>query len=337
MAQDPALIFTNKGIYCPAGDFYIDPWQPVARALITHGHADHARSGMGSYLATDAALPVMRHRLGAINAEGIAYGEVRRIGGADVSFHPAGHVPGSAQIKVNVKGEVWVASGDYKIENDGFSEPFEPVRCHHFITESTFGLPVFRWQDQATVAAELNAWWAACAAAGKTAFLGAYALGKAQRLMSMLDPEIGPILTHGAVEHTNTVLRAQGFNLPASVHATAKVDPKDHPRALVLAPPSALGSKWAHKFGPQETAFASGWMALRGVRRRRAGDRGFVISDHADWSGLLSAITETKAENIYVTHGYTDVFTRYLNDAGWDAQVVTTEFEGESLDAGDAA
>jgi putative mRNA 3-end processing factor len=336
MAQNPALIFTDKGIYCPAGDFYIDPWRPVARALITHGHADHARSGMGSYLATDAALPVMRHRLGAINAEGIAYGEVQRIGEADVSFHPAGHVPGSAQIKVNVKGEVWVASGDYKIENDGFSEPFEPVKCHHFITESTFGLPVFRWQEQARVAAELNAWWAACAAAGKTAFLGAYALGKAQRLMSMLDPEIGPILSHGAVENTNAVLRAQGFNLPASIHATAELDPKDYPRALVLAPPSALGSKWARKFGPQETAFASGWMALRGVRRRRAGDRGFVISDHADWSGLLSAITDTKAENIYVTHGYTDVFTRYLNDAGWNAQVVPTEFEGESLDAGDA-
>ena len=337
MARDPVLQFTDKGIYCPAGDFYIDPWRPVDRALITHGHADHARMGMGRYLATHAALPVMRHRLGEITAEGIAFGEVRRIGGAQVSFHPAGHVPGSAQIRVEVAGECWVASGDYKVEHDGLSEPFEPVKCHHFITESTFGLPVFRWQPQSIVAAELNAWWASCAAAGKTAFLGAYALGKAQRLMTMLDPGIGPVLTHGAVEATNKVLREQGVALPPTVPATADIDPKAHPGAIVISPPSALGSKWARRFGPQESAFASGWMALRGVRRRRAGDRGFVISDHADWSGLLAAIRETGAENIYVTHGYTDIFTRYLNDAGWNAQVVPTEFEGENLDAGDAA
>lgn len=332
MTHDPVLTFTEKGIYCAAGDFYIDPWLPVDRALITHGHADHARDGMGSYLATHAALPVMRHRLGAINTEGIAFGEVRRIGSADVSFHPAGHVPGSAQIRVAVGGKVWVASGDYKVIDDGLSEPFEPVKCHHFITESTFGLPVFRWADQADVAAELNTWWAGCAAAGKTAFLGAYALGKAQRLMSMLDPAIGPILTHTAVENTNAILRGQGVVLPDTILADADLDPKTYTGALVLSPPSALGSKWARRFGPQESAFASGWMALRGVRRRRAGDRGFVISDHADWAGLLWAIKKTEAENIYVTHGYTDIFTRYLNDAGWNAQVVPTQFEGENLD-----
>ncbi|WP_432816763.1 ligase-associated DNA damage response exonuclease [Sulfitobacter sp. JB4-11] len=333
MTKEPVLSFTEKGIYCAAGDFHIDPWRPVARALITHGHADHARWGMGSYLATHAALPVMRHRLGAINAEGIEFGEVRQIGDARVSFHPAGHVPGSAQIRVEVDGEVWVASGDYKVIDDGLSEAFEPLKCHHFITESTFGLPVFRWADQKDVAAELNGWWARCAAQGKTAFLGAYALGKAQRLMTMLDADIGPILTHTAVENTNKVLRDQGLALPQTVLANAELNPKDHPGALVIAPPSALGSKWAKKFGAQESAFASGWMALRGVRRRRAGDRGFVISDHADWRGLLWAIRETGAENIYVTHGYTDVFTRYLNDAGWNAQVVPTQFEGENLDA----
>ncbi|GLT07789.1 ligase-associated DNA damage response exonuclease [Sulfitobacter porphyrae] len=336
MARTKVLTFTEKGIYCPAGDFYIDPWRPVERALITHGHADHARSGMGSYLATHAALPVMRHRLGDIRAEGIAFGETRRIGGADVSFHPAGHVPGSAQIRVALGGEIWVVSGDYKLVDDGFSEPFAPVKCHHFITESTFGLPVFRWMPQRDVAGQINSWWASCAAAGKTAFLGAYALGKAQRLLSMLDPEIGPILTHGAVEATNAVLRDQGLRLPATIHATDAVDPKHHPGAIVVSPPSAFGSKWARRFGPQDSAFASGWMALRGVRRRRAGDRGFVISDHADWSGLLSAIKETGAENIYVTHGYTDVFTRYLNENGWQAQVIPTQFEGETLDAGEA-
>ncbi len=336
MTKSSVLTFTEKGIYCPAGDFYIDPWRPVERALITHGHADHARWGMGTYLATDAALPVMRHRLGDISAQGVRYGEVLQLGDARVSFHPAGHVPGSAQIRVEVRGEVFVASGDYKVVDDGLSEPFEPVKCHHFITESTFGLPVFRWADQSEVAADINAWWAACAAAGKTAFLGAYALGKAQRLLSMLDPAIGPILTHGAVEATNAVLRAQGLSLRDTLQATADVKPKDHPGAIVLAPPSALGSAWARKFGPQETAFASGWMAVRGIRRRRAGDRGFVISDHADWAGLLWAIKQTEAENIYVTHGYTDILTRYLAENGWSAQVVQTQFEGETLDQGEA-
>ncbi|QJF50704.1 ligase-associated DNA damage response exonuclease [Roseobacter ponti] len=332
MTREPVLTFTDRGIWCAAGGFYIDPWRPVDRALITHGHADHARPGHGSYLATHSALPVMRHRLGDISAEGIAFGETRKIGQAEVSFHPAGHVPGSAQIRVAVNGEVWVASGDYKVEDDGLSEPFEPVRCHHFITESTFGLPVFNWQPQPVVALEINDWWAGCAAAGKTAFLGAYALGKAQRLLRMLDTSIGPVLTHGAVEATNGILRDQGVTLPDTVKADAGIRPKDYPGALVLAPPSALGSAWARKFGAQESAFASGWMQLRGVRRRRAGDRGFVISDHADWNGLLSAIRDTGAENIYVTHGYTDTFAQYLNENGWSAEVVPTQFEGEAPD-----
>lgn len=326
------LAFTPSGIYCPAGDFYIDPWKPVNRALITHGHADHARRGMGSYLTTDIAAPVMRHRLGDVSIDTIGYGERLQIGGATVSFHPAGHVPGSAQIRIDVAGEVWVASGDYKVVDDGLSTPFEPVKCHHFITESTFGLPVFRWQDQAVIAAQINDWWAACAAAGKTAFLGCYALGKAQRLMSMLNPDFGPILTHTAIENTNAVMRAQGIALPSTLQAGPDLNPKDHPGAIVLAPPSALGSAWARKFGPQEAAFASGWMALRGIRRRRAGDRGFVISDHADWSGLLAAIKDTEAESIYVTHGYTEIFTRYLNEMGWNAQVVQTEFGGEDAE-----
>ncbi|MCX7566400.1 ligase-associated DNA damage response exonuclease [Sulfitobacter sp. F26169L] len=335
MSQHPVLTFTPEGIYCPAGDFYIDPWRRVDRALITHGHSDHARWGMGRYLATHDALPVMRHRLGEITAEGMAYGEERMIGNANVSFHPAGHVPGSAQIRVEVAGQVWVASGDYKVIDDGLSTPFEPVRCHHFITESTFGLPVFHWEPQKAIADELNAWWRTCADAGKTALLGAYSLGKAQRLITMLDPSIGPILCHTAVENTNAVMRAQGITLPETTLADKDVTAKAHPRAMVIAPPSALGSAWSKKFGAQESGFASGWMAIRGIRRRRAGDRGFVISDHADWDGLLWAIKNTEAENIYVTHGYTDIFTRYLNDSGWNAQVIPTQFEGENLDASD--
>jgi putative mRNA 3-end processing factor len=334
--RDMVLTFTEKGIYCPAGDFFIDPWRPVDRALITHGHSDHARAGHARYLSTDAAAPVIRHRLGDIALSTVAYGEARRIGDARVSFHPAGHVPGSAQIRVEVGGEVWVVSGDYKTEADGLSEPFEPVRAHAFITECTFGLPVFEWAPQATVAAEINAWWAANASQGRASILGAYALGKAQRLLAMLDPSIGPVLTHGAVENVNEVLRAQGLALPETIRVTPDLDPRTQPGALVLAAPSALGTTWARRFGPASTAFASGWMRLRGVRRRRAADRGFVLSDHADWSGLNTAIAETGAERVFVTHGYTSQFRRWLGTQGYDAAVVATEYEGETLDSAGA-
>jgi putative mRNA 3-end processing factor len=326
------LQFTEAGIYCPAADAYIDPWRPVPRALITHGHSDHARGGHGAYLATEAAAPVIRHRLGDIRLQTIGYGETRRIGAAAVSFHPAGHVPGSAQIRVEVGGEVWVVSGDYKTVDDGLSEPFEPVRCHTFITESTFGLPIYKWTPQAELARDLNAWWAGTAASGRRAILGVYALGKAQRILRLLDPAIGPILTHGAVEATTQVLRDQGIALPATVHITPDLDLKAYPGAMVLAPPSALGSPWMRRLGPVSTGFASGWMRLRGVRRRRAADRGFVVSDHADWDGLNAAIAATGAERVFVTHGYTSQFSRWLAEQGYEAGVVETEFGGESLE-----
>ena len=327
------LTFTDRGIYCPAGDFYIDPWKPVDRALITHGHADHARSGMGRYLATAAAAPVIQHRLGTIDIETIAFLEERRIGDAVVSFHPAGHVPGSAQIRVAVKGQVWVVSGDYKVAADKLSEPFEPVRCHAFITECTFGLPVFRWTPQAVLARQINEWWAGCAAEGRTAVLGAYSLGKAQRLMTTIDASIGPILTHGAIENTNAVLRAQGLALPDTTYVSPDLQIKNHPGALVLAPPGAMAGPWMRKLGTTSTAFASGWMALRGVRRRRAADRGFIVSDHADWDGLNAAIKDTTAEKIFVTHGYTNSFERWLRDEGYDAHTVSTAYEGEGFDS----
>lgn len=338
MARDPVLTFTDRGIFCPDGGFFIDPWRPVDRALITHGHADHARPGHGAMLCSTPAAPVIRHRLGRA-PETLAYGEPRRIGGVTVSFHPAGHVPGSAQIRVDRGGEVWVVSGDYKLENDGLSEPFTPLRCHAFVSECTFGLPVFRWAPQAQVVAQIRDWWARAAAARRVAMLGAYAFGKAQRLIAALGADgPGPILTHGAVEEVNAILRAQGYALPPTTRAgAADTDPRG---ALVIAPPSALASPWARRFGPAETALASGWMALRGVRRRRGTGRGFVISDHADWDGLNRAIRDTGADRIFVTHGYTVPFRRWLAEQGHDAQIVATEYEGEALDspagAGDA-
>ena len=330
------LSFTDRGIYCPAGDFYIDPWRPVDRALITHGHSDHARPNMGRYLATEGTAPVMRHRLGEIDLQTTAYGQVTQIGDAAVSFHPAGHVPGSAQIRVAVKGEVWVVSGDYKTVADGLSEPFEPVPCHAFITECTFGLPIFKWTPEDVLTAQINAWWAANAAAGRTSILGAYALGKAQRLLTTVNGNIGPILTHGAIENTNEVLRGQGITLPETIPVTPETTHKTHPGALVLATPSALGTTWTRKFGPSSTAFASGWMALRGVRRRRAADRGFVVSDHADWEGLNTAIKATGATRIFATHGYTTSFQRWLSEQDYDAHIVSTDYHGETLDADEA-
>ncbi|TNF20679.1 MAG: ligase-associated DNA damage response exonuclease [Rhodobacteraceae bacterium] len=327
------LTFTDRGIYCPAGDFFIDPWRPVDRALITHGHADHARPGMTRYLATPSAAPVMQYRLGEdARIETMAYGTRRRIGGAEVSFHPAGHVPGSAQIRVAVKGEVWVASGDYKVVDDGLSEAFEPVSCHAFISESTFGLPIFSWTPQEVLAGQVNAWWAANAAEGRASVIGAYALGKAQRLMRTVDAAIGPILTATAVENITEVLRAQGIDLPETVRITEEVSGKTHPGALIIATPGSTTHGWMRRFPGAATAFASGWMALRGVRRRRGTDRGFVMSDHADWDGLNAAIRATGAEKVFVTHGYTAPFRRYLEEQGFDAHVVSTEYSGDDAE-----
>ncbi len=328
------LQFTDKGIYCPAGDFYIDPTRPVDRALITHAHADHARPGMRHYLSAQATRPMLDHRLGKISAETVPFGAGLQLGGAKVSFHPAGHVPGSAQIRVDVGGEVWVAAGDYKTVSDGVSEPFEPVKCHAFITESTFGLPVFKWTADQELRAQINSWWAANAAQGQASIIGAYSLGKAQRVLASLDPNQGPILTHPAVENTNQVLRAQGVDLPDTIEITPSVDPQKHPGAIAVVPPSAIDSAWTKRFGPHVTAFASGWMALRGIRRRRSVDRGFVMSDHADWDGLNEAIKTTGAEKIFVTHGYTSVFTKWLCEQGYDAQDIdrqdrTTEKEDD--------
>lgn len=330
------LQLTENGLYCAAGDFHIDPWQPVDRAVITHAHSDHARWGCAHYLTTRAGEPVLRVRMGpAADIRALGYGEPVRLNGVQVTLLPAGHVLGSAQVRLEYRGEVWVVSGDYKVEADPTCAPFEPVRCHTFVTESTFGLPIYRWAAEAEVFAEVNAWWRANREEGWASLLFAYALGKAQRLLAGLDAGIGPIFTHGAVEKLNAAYRAAGVRLPETRHAGSVPRGTSWDGALVVAPPSAHGTAWAQKFGAASTGFASGWMQVRGTRRRRAVDRGFVLSDHADWPGLLGAIRATGAERVWVTHGYTAVLVRWLQEQGIDAEAVPTRFEGERDDAAD--
>ncbi len=325
------VIARPEGLYCPPGDFYIDPWRPVERAVITHAHGDHARTGNARYLAAAPGEGILRSRLGQdINLQTLAYGERLNHHGVTLSFHPAGHVLGSAQVRLEYEGEVWVASGDYKVEADGTCTPFEPVPCHTFITESTFGLPIYRWPPQSDIFAGINAWWRANAAAGRASVLFAYSFGKAQRILHGIDPSIGPILVHGAVEPLNQVYRAGGVRIPETLYAgdIAKNDPLLR-QALIIAPPSASGSTWMRRFGEYSDAFASGWMLLRGTRRRRGVDRGFVLSDHADWPGLLWAIEQTGAERVMVTHGQVNVLVRHLREQGLDARGFQTEYGAE--------
>lgn len=318
-----------EGLYCPPGDFYIDPWRPVARAVITHAHADHARRGHGVYLAHRAAAPLLRTRLGAdITLQTLAYGETVTVGAVRVSLHPAGHVLGSAQVRLEYRGEVWVVSGDYKVAPDPTCAPFEPVRCHTLVTESTFGLPVYRWRPAEAILADLRAWWQANAEAGRASVLYAYALGKAQRLLAGLGEGPGPIVVHGAVESINAAYRASGVPLPTVQRADA-VERATLRRALVLAPPATQGSPWLRRFGAYTDAMVSGWMQLRGVRRRRGVDAGFVLSDHADWPGLLQAIGASEASRVLVTHGQVTSLVRYLAERGWQAQALATHYQGE--------
>ncbi|HEY9380950.1 MAG TPA: ligase-associated DNA damage response exonuclease [Burkholderiales bacterium] len=324
----PLIVQRPTGLYCPAGDFHIDPWQPVDRAIITHAHGDHARFGSAHYLATRDSEAVMRIRLGDISLQTLAYGEAIRIGQAKVSLHPAGHVLGSAQVRVEVDGEVWVVSGDYKLERDRTCAPFEAQRCHTFITESTFGLPIYRWRPQSEIFADIDAWWRTNVAVGRASLVFAYAFGKAQRILSGVDASIGPIVCHGAVDVLNRAYRASGIALPET-NMASDIDKAALKRALIIAPPSAQSTPWLKRFGDYSDAFASGWMRLRGARRRRAVDRGFVLSDHADWPALQQAIADSGAERVYVTHGYVPVMVRWLEERGIDAHAFATEYSGE--------
>jgi putative mRNA 3-end processing factor len=322
---------TSRGLYCAAGDFHIDPWQPVDRAVITHAHGDHARPGSAAYLSAKAGLPVLRTRLGeGSNIEGLAYGEAREINGVKVSLHPAGHVLGSSQVRIESAGEVWVVSGDYKLDPDPTCDPFEPVRCHTFITESTFGLPIYRWCTPDEIFADVNEWWRANAAAGRASILFGYAFGKAQRVLASVDASIGSIIVHGAVEALNRGYRECGVRLPETRMVTDFEAKKDFAGALIVAPPSAQSSPWLKRFGDYSDAFASGWMAIRGARRRRVVDKGFILSDHADWPSLNRAIDATGAQRIFVTHGQMTPLVQWLSERGLDAHAMKTEFEGEA-------
>lgn len=320
-----------EGLYCPVGDFFIDPWRPVARAVITHGHGDHARRGMGTYYATSASLPILQWRLGEQLLHAHAYNAPFNIGDAKVSLHPAGHVLGSAQVRVEVDGEVWVASGDYKRQPDPTCAAFEVVPCDTFITEATFGLPIYRWPQTREVVADIAAWRAECAANGEAAILYCYALGKAQRVLAELltiDPQ--PVWVHGAVDNGVQVYRQSGIAMVETIPVSEVEPSATFAGRLIIAPPSAAGSAWTRRFRKAQQGFASGWMRLRGNRRRGNYDRGFVLSDHADWPDLLSTVRETRARRVIATHGNTEALVRTLNEAGINTGVFETRFEGEA-------
>lgn len=326
--------FTDKGLFCPQGAFYIDPWVPVEKAIITHAHSDHARPGSGSYLCHRLTLPLLKLRLGDKRYQAVEWNEPVMINNVRVSLHPAGHIIGSSQIRIEYKGEVWVVSGDYKTENDGISGAFEPVPCHTFITESTFGLPIYNWKPQNIIFADIQNWVRNNQADGKTSVLIAYSLGKAQRILPALAAVTDNIFLHGAVWNVHQTLVEAGVGLPAVKKADLDSPKEIFKNSVVIAPSGAEQSPWIRRFQPFEVGICSGWMQVRGNVRRRNADAGYALSDHADWPGLLSAIRATGAEKVYVTHGFQAALSRYLNELGIRAAEVKTEY-GEDEKGGE--
>ena len=328
--------FTDKGLYCPQGGFYIDPWRPVGKAVITHAHSDHARAGSDAYLCHRLTVPLLEARLGPHVYQGVEWGEAVFLNGVKVSLYPAGHVIGSSQVRVEYKGDVWVVSGDYKTEDDGISGAFEPVRCRVFITESTFGLPIYHWKRQAEIFGSIQDWVGANRGLGKTSVLMAYSLGKAQRLLSCLAEVGSTIFVHGAVWNIHQALVNAGVVLPPVVRVEPEMSAALFRGQVVIAPSSAEDSPWMRRFQPYSVGVCSGWMQVRGNVRRRNADAGFALSDHADWRGLLAAVEGTGAEKIFVTHGFQATFSRYLNERGIVAAEVKTEY-GEDEEGGETA
>lgn len=328
--------FTDKGLFCPQGGFYIDPWRPVDRAVITHAHSDHARAGSVAYLCHRLTKPLLQWRLGvtAEVVQAVEWGEPVFMNGVRVSLHPAGHIIGSSQVRVEYQGEVWVVSGDYKTEDDGISGAFEPIPCQVFVTESTFGLPIYDWKPQPAIFGAIQDWVAGNREQGKASVLIAYSLGKAQRLLSCLEPVTEKIYVHGAVWNIHQALGNAGVALPAVERVMPEMPRDLFKGQVVIAPSSAEGSPWIRRFQPFAVGVCSGWMQVRGNVRRRNADAGFALSDHADWKGLLGAIEATGAEKVFVTHGFQATLARYLNERGIAAAEVKTAY-GEDEEGGE--
>jgi putative mRNA 3-end processing factor len=324
------IVATPRGLYCEAGDFHIDPWSPVETALITHAHSDHARSGSANYYALDKNLPLLSKRLGPSTAlHSLAAGERRAFRDVEVSFHPAGHVLGSAQVRIDDGRQVCVVSGDYKRAADPTCDAFEPIRCNTFISEATFALPIYCWPHSSTVVREIRDWWLSNRRLGLASVLFCYALGKAQRVLAELTQFTDePVFVHGAVHALTEIYRESGVRM-LETKTLDQANRGELREALIIAPPGAAGSAWMRRFQPCATGFCSGWMRVRGQRRRRGYDRGFVLSDHADWPSLLRTVEETQAERILLTHGHTDTLVRYLREKGQDAAALSTQYGEE--------
>ena len=319
----PRLLEINpSGIYCSVGDFYLDPSKPVDKAIISHAHADHARVGMGQYLSHPITAAVMKRRMSPdLPVSCLEYGENFFVNGVQVSLHPAGHIPGSSQIRVEYKGEVWVYSGDYNTQKDPTFSSFEPLKCHTFITESTFGLPVFKWRDPSEIFNEIRIWVAETKETGLMPILLAYSLGKAQRLIAGL-PELRFAL-HGSVAQVNHAL-LPFLDLSNSFFVNSE-NINQQAFDVVIAPPNVLYGNWLNRFGANSSSFVSGWMAIRANKNRSGYERGFVLSDHADFKNLILSIKATQASKVLVTHGYQSVFARYLNEIGIEAYALEIE------------
>ncbi|WP_018675926.1 ligase-associated DNA damage response exonuclease [Riemerella columbina] len=321
--------FTDKGIYCIPGKFYLDPWKPINHAIISHAHADHARWGMKKYLCHHYILPILKHHIGKdINVSSIDYDELIIINGVKVSLHPAGHLVGSSQIRMEYKGQVIVFSGDYKVDADGMSTPFEPVKCDIFITESTFGLPIYEWKKNEVYRQTLHDWIEKNQQNQKTSILISYSLGKAQRIMKLVEG-FGKIFVHNSIDHTNQAIAASDLQLPDYQRIDWQ-NRKEMQGQIVVVPPALIGSNMIKKIPNGTTAICSGWMQIRGNRRWKSVDAGFAISDHADWDGLIQAVRATEAQEVYVTHGSTHIFSKYLNEIGINAHELKTEYGDET-------
>ncbi len=335
LQETPLLRPARGGLYCEVGGFYIDPHEPVDTAVITHAHSDHARPGHRTYYGTRESLPLLQRRVAPPDApapqiRGVDYGETFELGEAKVSFHPAGHLLGSAQVRVEHDGEVWVVSGDYKRGEDPTCRPFEPVACDVFVTEATFALPIYRWRSTREVVGDIYGWWEENRRQGRSSVLFAYSLGKAQRILAELTRFTDRrVLVHGALLDFIDFYREAGVEMVPTDYVTEMDPDADFSGELVIAPPSAFGTSWMNRFANARTGFASGWMRVRGIKRRRGYDSGFVLSDHVDWPALLQTIEEVAPRRVLATHGKTEAIVRYLRDEmgvdAWDLESAYTQ------------